>query len=90
MYRFTRILVANYQRIKNVRNHVNFVPKKASTNYFVMSSTGGVFLNFLGLKTKEDKAMEEEELITTIKRGVLLTQRSEFEKAEQLFHLVRF
>jgi ABC-type sugar transport system ATPase subunit len=86
MYRFTRILVANYKRIKNVRNHVEFVPKKA--NYFIMGSTGVALLNFLGLKSKEQTETEEEELIMTIKRGVLSTQRSEFQKAEQLYHLV--
>lgn len=86
MYRFARILVANYRRVGNLKNHIEFRPKKLEAPAkFLISST---ILSYFGVsKSKEDKEKEEEELIMTIKRGVLSSLRSEFEKAEQLYHL---
>lgn len=86
MYRFTRIMVANYRRVSNLKNHMEFKPKKleAPAKFLISSS----ILSFFGVdKTEEDKEKEEAELIMTIKRGVLSSLRSEFDKAEQLYHL---
>ena len=84
MYRFARVVFANYRRINNLRNHIEFIPKKAPTKFIISSS----ILSFFGLhKNEEDRAKEEGELIMTIKRGVLSSLRSEYEKAEQLYHL---
>lgn len=88
MYRFTRIMVANYRRVSNLKNHIEFKPKKleAPAKFLISSS----ILSFFGMnknKSEEDAEKEEEELIMTIKRGVLSSLRSEFDKAEQLYHL---
>lgn len=88
MYRFARVVFANYRRINNLRNHIEFMPKtkklEAPTK-LIISST---ILSFFGLeKSEEELEKEESELIMTIKRGVLSSLRSEFEKAEQLYHL---
>lgn len=86
MYRFARVVFANYRRINNLRNHIEFIPKKleAPTKFIISSS----ILTFFGLeKTEEELEKEESELILAIKRGVLSSLRSEFDKAEQLYHL---
>lgn len=86
MYRFARVVFANYRRINNLRNHIEFIPKKleAPTKFIISSS----ILSFFGLhKSEEELEKEEGELIMTIKRGVLSSLRSEYEKAEQLYHL---
>ena len=86
MYRFARVVFANYRRLTNLKNHIEFVPKKIEitpTRFFLSSS----LLSFFGLKTGDDLEKEESELIMTIKRGVLCTLRSEYDKAEQMYHL---
>lgn len=86
MYRFARIIFANYRRINNLRNHIEFSPKKLEMPAkFVIGAT---WLNLFGAdKKKEDIEKEEEELIMTVKRGVLSSIRAEYDKAEQLYHL---
>lgn len=88
MYRFARVVFANYRRINNLRNHIEFMPtmkKLEAPTKLIISST---ILSFFGLeKSEEELEKEESELIMTIKRGVLSSLRSEFEKAEQLYHL---
>lgn len=88
MYRFARVVFANYRRINNLRNHIEFMPtmkKLEVPTKLIISST---ILSFFGLeKSEEELEKEESELIMTIKRGVLSSLRSEFEKAEQLYHL---
>jgi hypothetical protein len=84
MYRFTRILVANYRRVSNLKNHIEFKPKKLEAKILISST----LLSFFGFDKNEDQTEKEEaELIMTIKRGVLSSLRSEFDKAEQLYHL---
>lgn len=86
MYRFTRILIANYRRISNIKSHIEFKPKKLETPAkFLISSS---ILSYFGAKKSEEEVDKEQEaLIMTIKRGVLSSLRSEFDKAEQLYHL---
>lgn len=85
MYRFTRILVANYRRVASLKNHIEFKPKKLEKTTFLISSS---FLSYLGFKKSEEEIeKDQEELIMTIKRGVLSSLRNEYDKAEQIYHL---
>jgi hypothetical protein len=90
MYRFGRIIVANFRRINYARNQIEFVPKRPSSNAPVTFISAASIWSYFGMqttKTDEEKEKEESELIMTIKRGVLSSLRNEYDKAEQLFHL---
>lgn len=87
MYRFSRIICANYRRFGSFRNQIDFKPQfpkfERKNKTFLLGASG--FLS--GLFNNEEPEEEESELIMTIKRGVLSVQREEFPKAEQMFHL---
>lgn len=87
MYRFARILVANYRRVSSLKNHIEYKPRKFEAPAKLL--IGSTILQWLGVEEKSDeqKEKDQEELIMTIKRGVLASLRSEFEKSEQLYHL---
>lgn len=89
MYRFSRIIVANFRRINSLRGQVEFTPKKPQTFAAPVKFISASILGYLGLskKTEDQLEKEEGELILTIKRGVLSSLRNEYDKAEQLFHL---
>lgn len=87
MYLFARILVANYRRVSSLKNHIEYKPRKFEAPAKLL--IGSTILQWLGVEEKSDeqKEKDQEELIMTIKRGVLASLRSEFEKSEQLYHL---
>jgi hypothetical protein len=88
MYRFGRIVFANYRRFNNLRNQVEFAPKKFSLKSPIKFICGASIFSYFGsTKTGEQLEKEESELIMTMKRGILSTMRSEYDKAEQLYHL---
>ena len=90
MFRFSRILFANYRRINNLRSHIEFEPKKIEmSKKFLISASIFSLFGFEDTKKidKEEEEKEQSELIMNIKRGVLSSLRSEFDKAEQLYHL---
>ncbi|KAG5681393.1 hypothetical protein PVAND_010834 [Polypedilum vanderplanki] len=87
MYRFGRIIFANFRRINYLRDQINYAPKKLKTNTPVKFISASL-LSYFGMKKSADQLEKEEgELILTIKRGVLSSLRNEYDKAEQLFHL---
>lgn len=88
MYRFGRIMVANYRRLTNLRNQMEFIPKKFSLKAPVKFVTAASLFSYFGVsKSGEELENEENELIMTMKRGILSVMRSEYDKAEQLYHL---
>jgi tetratricopeptide repeat protein 19 len=86
MYRFARVVFSNYRRLNTLKNHVDFEPKKLEMPKMLVSAS---ILSYFGLskKNEDDMDKDEQELIMTIKRGVLCTMREDFERAEQLYHL---
>lgn len=62
-------------------------PKPSSSNTFgsVTITFALSILTWLGFQ--KDDAEKESELIMTLKRAILCTQREEFQKAEQMLHL---
>lgn len=89
MYRFGRIIFANYRRFNNLRNQVEFTSRKFSIKPVKFVYGASSILSFFGTK-KIAEDDEESELIMTMKRGVLASMRSEYDKAEQLFHLGKY
>ena len=68
MYRFTRIVLANYRRFNNAKNQIDFAPnfpKFDSRIKFTMSAgiLGGLF------GKQEEPSKQESDLIMAIKRG---------------------
>ena len=72
MYRFTRVLFANYRRFGNVKNQIDFAPKfpknEPPTKLFLMSG----IMAFFETK-KEELEKQESDLIMAIKRGLFGT-----------------
>ncbi|KAJ4441235.1 hypothetical protein ANN_11086 [Periplaneta americana] len=78
-----------YNPLRNYQSSITSykVTHSEQNDFFLKSSSlflSAGILSFFGLEKDDEK---ESELITTIKRGVLLTQKEEFKKAEQMFHL---
>ena len=91
MYRFGRVVFANYRRFNNLRNQVEFVPKKFNLKSPIKFICGASIFSYFGsTKSGEQLENEESELIMTMKRGILSVMRSEYDKAEQLYHLGNF
>lgn len=70
MYRFSRIMFANYRRLGSFKNQIDFTPKFPKIEppiKFTLGATG--FLGGLLGKKDEDPNKEESELIMAIKRG---------------------
>ena len=88
MYRFTRVVLANYRRFGSFKNQLDFTPKFRKVEPQIKFLLGAGLLGFLEKKTDEEIAEKKEsDLIMAIKRGVLCVQREEYQKAEQMFHL---
>lgn len=70
-------------QINKTRTYSNYKRKNVSQiNCFILSSSF-----FWNLFKSEEKKDDTEELKMTIKRSILLIQKKEFEKAEQLLHV---
>lgn len=69
MYRFTRILFANYKRFGSLRSQVDFTPKFPEVTPPVKLILGSSLLAFFQNKKEENEKEEESDLIMTIKRG---------------------
>lgn len=85
MFRISRVIFANYRKIKCINNQVTFTPcdqRTRNTNFTQVAIAASLFSFF---KKKDEN--EESELIMTIKRGILCIQREEHQKAEKMFHL---
>lgn len=88
MYRFGRIILANFRRVDNLRSQVEFTPRKFSLRTSIKFISGASLFSYFGSsKTSDELEKEESELIMTMKRGILSVMRSEYDKAEQLYHL---
>lgn len=81
--------IKSYQTSYNVPKNVyrkNFSNEVPGSSYFPKSGAIALsILTWLGF-TKEDE-QKDSELIMTLKRAVLCTQREQFDKAEQILHL---
>ncbi|XP_029039846.1 tetratricopeptide repeat protein 19 homolog, mitochondrial isoform X1 [Osmia bicornis bicornis] len=70
-------------QINKTKHYKNYNQKNSSQiNCFIISSS--ILFNLFGSKEEKD---EVEELKMTIKRSILLIQKKEFEKAEQMLHV---
>lgn len=73
MYRFTRIVIANFRRFGSFKNQIEFTPKfpkiEPPTNLILGISIAA----FFG-KTEEEMEKKESDLIMAIKRGELFLQ----------------
>lgn len=85
MFRISRVIFANYRKLKCINSQVTFTPcnqRTKNANFTQVAIAASLFSFF----QKKDEN-EESELIMTIKRGILCIQREEHQKAEQMFHL---
>lgn len=74
MYRFTRVVLANYRRLGSIRNQIDFTPNfsKIKTPTLIL---GFSLLEFFDSKKEEDPEKQESDLIMAIKRGKFLFHR---------------
>lgn len=86
MFRVSRVIFANYHKLKCINSQVTFTPicnqRSNNANFTKVAIAASLFSFF---KKKDEN--EESELIMTIKRGILCIQREEHQKAEKMFHL---
>lgn len=78
MYRFTRIVFANYRRFGNFKNQVDFTPKFPKfepPTKFLLSA--GILGTLFGNK-EEEPNKQETDLIMAIKRGELMGSSEHF------------
>lgn len=83
MYRFTRIVFANYRRLSSFKNQIDFTPKfpktEPPTKFILGSGLASSLLAFLEDKKEEETEKQESDLIMTIKRGKFQSAYSDFD-----------
>lgn len=80
-----RVTLASIQPSKTLRLCHNIGPKKWAYSKETGFAIGLSLLTWLGFEKDDEE--KESELIMTLKRAVLCTQREQYEKAEQMLHL---
>jgi hypothetical protein len=73
MYRFTRIVFANYRRFGYFKNQVDFTPKFSKIEpptKFILGA--GILGSLFGNKDGEEPNKQESDLVMAIKRGELM------------------
>lgn len=69
MYRFARIVLANYRRFGSYKNQIEFTPKFPQIETPTKILFGAGILGFFEKKNDEEQEKQETDLIMTIKRG---------------------
>jgi hypothetical protein len=76
MYRFTRIVLANYRRFGGFKNQIDFAPQFPKIEPPLKFTISAGILGGIFGKKEEDQNKEESELIMAIKRGELVMRFS--------------
>lgn len=73
MFRFARIVFANYRRIDSFKNQIVFSPQFPKSHKRIKFFFGSTIMTFFTGKKEEELEKQETDLIMTIKRGIRLS-----------------